>query len=116
MSRPLELVVEPYRALSPGKHYPMRVIAIRKEAAALEVVLEHIANDQAGRQHEVFLGLPLRPQSPSARFFVSLGCDASIGSRIRPADAVSRELIVQFSASSEGEEPQPVAFHPIPEK
>ena len=94
----------------------MRVIAIRKERSALRAALEHIAEEQAGRELQVDLPLPVRPGNPTARFLAALGFDTSVGSRIQPAEAIGRELLVQFSASSEGGEPQPVAFHPIPEK
>ena len=116
MPRPLELVVEPYPVLSPGKPYRMRVISLRKERSALRAAIEHIAEEQAGRELQVDLPLPVRPGNPTARVLAALGFDTRIGATLRPAEAVCRELLVEFSSSSEGEEPQPVAFHPIPEK
>ena len=120
MPRPrhqLELEVLAYDGLVPGQPYPMKVVAIEKKAAnSLAVLVEHLASEQAGRQHTMVLRLPCRPQSPSARFFAALGLDTSVGCRIRPAEAVGRALLVVFGPSSEGEEPQPVAFHPIQEK
>ena len=113
MSRPLELVVEPHPPLGP-RSYPMRVIAFRKEAAGLRVVLEHVASEQAGRQHEILLGLPLRPQSPAARFFAALGFDTSVGSRIDPRAAIGQQLLVTFGQTG-GQEPRPVAFQPAQE-
>ena len=115
MSRFLELVVEDHPPLGTTP-YPMRVLSVRKAKSVLTVSLEHLAEEQAGRQHETDLALPVRPGNPTARFFAALGFDTSAGSKIRPADAIGRELLVQFSSSSEGEDPQPVAFHPIPEK
>ncbi len=116
MPRPLELVVEPYPVLSPGKPYPMGIAAVRKETAGLRVVLEHLASDQAGRQHEVALSLPIRPRNQTANLFTALGFGTDVGSRIDPRAAIGRQVRVTFCQEGENHDPQPVSFAPMKEE
>ena len=117
MPKPLELVVEAYEDRVPGRQYMMKVVAFRKSKKPLGIIvtLEHLDKDQIGREHAWLLGLPLLPNSAGTRFFRALGFATDVDSRIRPGDSVGRRLLITFGPATDGQDPEPIAFHPIQE-
>jgi len=110
--RPLEFIVQNWSRLK-YRPYPMEVLTLRKKGQAVLVTLVHLDEEQAGRQEEVRLSLPLLPSPhPSTLFFEALGFAVHVDARINPKEAVGRRLLVTFGASEDNAEPKPINFEP----
>ena len=101
--------------------HPVKVIAVRKRKKrrgrppAVLVTVLHVDSEHAGRESQVELPVPLRPDNLTTRFFRSLGFATDVGCRVRPKDAVGHRLFVVFGPSKDDQDPTPIAFHPIQE-
>ena len=107
--------------LKEEKKYRVKVISVRKrkkrrgESPALLVVVQHVDAEHTGRETKAVLPLPLRPDNLTTRFFRSLGFATDVGCRVKPKDAVGHRLFVVFGPTPAGQDPEPIAFHPIQE-
>ena len=101
--------------------HPVKVIAVRKrkkrrgQSPAVLVTVQHVDSEHAGRESQVALPLPLRPDNLTTRFFRALGLATDVGCRVKPRDAVGHRLFIVFGPSDDGQDASPIAFHPIKE-
>jgi hypothetical protein len=91
MARRQVLTVRPRPELKRNRLYRARVqkTDINRKAATLDVTVEHIEKEQAGRLHNLRFDLPLYPESPVSRFLVACGLAVSqVGDEVCVDDAV----------------------------
>ena len=113
--------VQEWGELREGRQYPVKVVAMRKrkkrrgQPPAVLVTFRHVDSEHAGRESQAELPLPLRPDNLTTRFFRSLGFAADVGCRVKPKGAVGHRLFVTFGPAPDGQDPEPIAFHPLKE-
>ena len=95
--------------------YPMRILDIRKSKKEILVTLEHLSNEQAGRRHEIVLPVAIYPDNLTARFLRAAGLTITVGEKVCPSDATGTAIGVVFGPTPTGQDPTPIAFHPIEE-
>jgi len=106
------VTVRPWPALKKGRLYKGKVgrIHINRKRKTLEVVIENLDPDQAGRLHAFALTLPLHPGNPASCFLTACGRKAdAIGGEIRIDDLEGTKVAMRFS-STESEDVQFVRF------
>ena len=115
MPRRWLIEVKPWPSLRAGKPYPMRIVDIRKNKEGMLVTLEHLCDDQSGRRHELILPLDIHPDNLTARFLRAAELAVKVGEEVCPSDAVGTTIVVVFGPTPAGQDPEPIAFHPIKE-
>ncbi len=110
-------IVKPYPRLIAGKYYKVRVKNIRKIAKPRRLVidLEFMDAPQQGRRLELFLALPIRPDSLAASFFKACHMTVMPEAKIAPRNTVNALIAVSFEAADDGRDFQPVGFQTITE-
>jgi len=98
------ITVEPFPDYSEGRAYSMKVAKVSRSRSpkGMRVVLEHLEQDQLGRQHEAILPLPVRPSGQVADFMRATGTEVTANRELSPSDAEGAAIKVLFSKAADG--------------
>jgi len=104
MARPWQETVEDFPALRRKKVYRVRIQRVRKspKPKGMRVQLEFLDEEQAGRMHEVFVHLPIRPAGLTASLFTAAGMELAVGKRIPPTDVIGAMVGVPLAPTETG--------------
>lgn len=87
--------VKDWPAFRPHRDYAVRVVSLRRKHKQIEVSLEFLDPEQAGRCLFETLELPVRPAGLTAAFFAACGQEVQTGNRLAPQDCLGQTLTVQ---------------------
>jgi len=118
MPRAIELVVEPYGDLVPGRPYATRIlnVKVKSKPGEIHVTLEHVGQEQQGRRQTCLLPAKLLPNNLTSQFLRATGLDVTTGNRVDPTDAVGASVLVTFALPAGNQDPKPVGFSLLEEK
>jgi hypothetical protein len=105
MGRTWQVMVMDYPEFRRNQVYRARIRRLTKspKPRGMCVLLEYLDDDQAGRTHEVFLPLPIRPAGLTASLFTAAGVDLAVGKTVNPKDAIGAIVGVHIAPTEAGE-------------
>lgn len=109
------IVVEDWPKPKIGRPYKGKVLkaTIARKSKYLNVEIENLEPEQAGRIHEIELSLPTRPGSRTSSFFLACGIDTdTVGVKICLDDVIGVTLLMRF-ASATNDDIQDITFERI---
>lgn len=100
MPRKWRETVQPWPGLDPTTWYPLRVTTITKvcDPPGMRVHLAFMDAEHAGRVHEIFLPLPIKPCGRTRDYFHACHQDTAVGASVVPEATVGSVLQCQFAA------------------
>ena len=114
MPRPWTLEIEDYQPLRPTVFYCVLIATIAKsrKPPGVQVVFEHLGQEQRGRRHKIFLPLPLRPSGPTAELFEVCGFKIEVGATVSPNEVIGRTVLARFELDAQSGEYRTIEFKP----
>lgn len=112
----LELIRD-WADVQAGKDYVVRCQAVTKhtDPPGMEITLEFLQGDQAGRTMSVVLPTPILPSSLTRAFLAAAHLNVALGKRVAPEDAAGAVMSVRFDTDPASGLVLPVQFTSIPE-